>query len=197
MKTPFRLQASEHDCVPTSFLNAVTYLFEREEIPPIVIQKIYIYCLDTVTTRQNLGHGTSGVAVQLLGNWLNHFKTRKFSLATEYLPQRLIHFKPNNKIARCANAGGVALIRVHYAKNYWHYVSVLRVENGKAYCFDPYPRRKKEIVTGKARFIEQDTLQAPNLEISTAHLDTHSNSGKYVMGTTLERECLLISRKKS
>jgi hypothetical protein len=175
----------------------VSYLFEREEIPPLVIQKIYIYCLDTVTSRQNIGHGTSGVAVQLPGNWLNSIKTARFSVETEYIEQDQIHFKRNNKISRCANSGGVALLRVHYAKNYWHYILVFRVEDGKAYCFDPYPGRKKEIVKGKAYFIEQTGLQSPNFVISVSHLDTLSNTGKYVLGTETERECLLISRKNS
>jgi hypothetical protein len=195
MKTPFRLQASEHDCVPTTFLNAVSYLFDREEIPPLVIQKIYIYCLDTVTSRQNIGHGTSGVAVQLLGNWLGNIKTAQFSVATEYLAQDQIHFRGNNKISRCANSGGVALLRVHYAKNYWHYILVFSVKDGVAYCFDPYPRRKKEIVKGKVRFVEQAGPQSPNLEIAVSHLDTRSNTAKYVLGTATERECLLITRK--
>ena len=33
MKIPLRYQISEYDCGPTSMLNAVSYLFEREEIP--------------------------------------------------------------------------------------------------------------------------------------------------------------------
>ena len=34
MKNPLRYQLSEYDCGPTSMLNALAFLFEREDIPP-------------------------------------------------------------------------------------------------------------------------------------------------------------------
>lgn len=34
MKNPLHYQLSEYDCGPTSMMNAIAYLFEREEIPP-------------------------------------------------------------------------------------------------------------------------------------------------------------------
>lgn len=34
MKNPLHYQLSEYDCGPTSMMNALAYLFEREEIPP-------------------------------------------------------------------------------------------------------------------------------------------------------------------
>lgn len=34
MNNPLRHQMTEYDCGPTSMLNAVGYLFRREEIPP-------------------------------------------------------------------------------------------------------------------------------------------------------------------
>ena len=37
MKNPLHYQISECDCGPISMLNAVSYLFEREEIPPEII----------------------------------------------------------------------------------------------------------------------------------------------------------------
>ena len=40
MKNPLHYQLSEYDCGPTCMLNAVSFLFEREEIPPEVIRNI-------------------------------------------------------------------------------------------------------------------------------------------------------------
>ena len=34
MNNPLRYQMTEYDCGPTSMLNAVSYLFRRDEIPP-------------------------------------------------------------------------------------------------------------------------------------------------------------------
>ena len=40
MKSPLRYQISDYDCGPTSMLNAVSFLFEREQIPPeLVLQR--------------------------------------------------------------------------------------------------------------------------------------------------------------
>ena len=38
MKNPLHYQLSEYDCGPTSMMNAIAYLFEREEIPPEAIR---------------------------------------------------------------------------------------------------------------------------------------------------------------
>ena len=46
MKNPLHYQLSEYDCGPTSMLNAISFLFEREEIPPEVIRNIMLYSLD-------------------------------------------------------------------------------------------------------------------------------------------------------
>ena len=39
MKNPLHYQFSEYDCGPTSMMNAIAYLFEREEIPPEAVRK--------------------------------------------------------------------------------------------------------------------------------------------------------------
>ena len=46
MKNPLHYQLSEYDCGPTSLLNAISFLFEREEIPPEILRNIMLYCLD-------------------------------------------------------------------------------------------------------------------------------------------------------
>lgn len=38
MNNPLRYQMTEYDCGPTSMLNAVSYLFRRDEIPPEIIR---------------------------------------------------------------------------------------------------------------------------------------------------------------
>lgn len=46
MKNPLHYQMTEYDCGPTSMLNAISYLFHREEIPPEIVRNIMLYCLD-------------------------------------------------------------------------------------------------------------------------------------------------------
>ena len=40
MKNPLHYQFSEYDCGPTSMQNAISFLFEREEIPPEVLRNV-------------------------------------------------------------------------------------------------------------------------------------------------------------
>ena len=63
MKNPLHYQISECDCGPTSMLNAVSYLFEREEIPPEIIR--LLQCGRNSLQERNLPDGDD-VFVQLV-----------------------------------------------------------------------------------------------------------------------------------
>lgn len=195
MKTPFRLQVSEFDCVPTTFLNAISFLFNRKDIHPLVIQKIYLYSLDKITSRKNIGHGTTGFAIQILCNWLSEFKTNDFSLFSEFISGGEVCFGRGNKISKCLNDGGVALLRIHWGNKSWHYVLALKIEDGWVNVFDPYPKREGVFIKDRVEFISQNGIQSANLKISISHLETRSNSAKYVLGTFSERECVLLRKK--
>ena len=39
MKNPLHYQLSEYDCGPTAMLDAISYLFDREEILPEIIAR--------------------------------------------------------------------------------------------------------------------------------------------------------------
>ena len=74
MKSPLRYQFSEYDCGPTTMLNAVSYLFEREEIPPEIIRNVMLYSLDCYSQKGEPGRaGTSRMAMMFLSNWLDGF----------------------------------------------------------------------------------------------------------------------------
>ena len=46
MKIPLRFQITEFDCGTVSLQNAISYLFEREDIPAELIRAISLYTLD-------------------------------------------------------------------------------------------------------------------------------------------------------
>ena len=74
MKNPLRYQLSEYDCGPTSMLNALAFLFEREDIPPEAVRNIMLYCLDCYGSDGESGkRGTSCAAMMFLSNWLAGF----------------------------------------------------------------------------------------------------------------------------
>lgn len=76
MKNPLHYQLSEYDCGPTTMLNAISFLFEREEISPVVIRNVMLYCLDSYNGEGIMGKsGTSSAAmilkisVKVFGDW--------------------------------------------------------------------------------------------------------------------------------
>ena len=60
MKNLLNYQSSEYDCGPVSLINALRYLYEREEILPDIIKFIMLYCMDTYSEAgEPCKHGTS------------------------------------------------------------------------------------------------------------------------------------------
>ena len=204
MKVPFRYQSTDYDCVPTTFINALQYLFDRDEIPPIVIQKIMQYSLDTVSKRGDFGGGkgggTTGYAVHMIIYFLESFRYRKFHLKCEYIGEEQVHLRQNNKIMTCINKGGVALMCVCTDKTETnlHYILALGLDgnvNKTFLFFDPYYRVRK--FTGEdSKHIEwlgNNNCQEANLRVSRERLDTYDCT-KYSMGPERIRECCLLER---
>ena len=42
MKVPLRYQNTEYDCGTTSFVNALAYLYDREDIPVELLTKYFV-----------------------------------------------------------------------------------------------------------------------------------------------------------
>ncbi len=198
MKVPFRQQISEFDCVPTTIINGLSYLFHRSEIPPFVVHRVYKECLDIESHR-----GTSSRAVQELGFLLSNYQEkryRKFAVAAEYLQGDQVHFKRKSKIIRCLNAKGAALLCVHTAKGNWHYILALRLEDDWLHCHDPFPPTKQFINNDAVRIIQKCGQQEANLIIRMDWLkknfeDAQDLAGrKYILGNMEDRECLLLNR---
>lgn len=194
MDIPLHYQVSEYDCVPTTLINAVAYLFERKSVPPLVVRHIYAYSLDTVSSGGRLGRaGTSGYAVQLLGQWLMNYKTRGFSVRTEYLAEHDVHLRNNGPIASALGEGGLALCNIYLGHNEWHFVLALRFRDEWLEVFDPYRRRAIRGLAGQVRVLSGDSGRDPNLAIRRSHLD-RSNGGRFTLGEPQKRECLLMWR---
>ena len=127
MDNPLRYQMTEYDCGPTSMLNAVSYLFRRDEIPPELTRNIMLYCLDCFGEDGSTGRrGTSRMAMMFLSNWLNGYgETGHLAVSSRYLSGR-----------DALRRGGAAVVRLDLEG--WHYVLLTRVEGGDVYLFDPY-----------------------------------------------------------
>ena len=138
MKTPLRYQVTEYDCGPTSLLNAVSFLFEREEIPPEVVRNIMLYSLDTFGTDGVSGKsGTSHTAMLFLSHWLDGFgKTGRLNVRSDYLTGRDVNLGADSRIVSALQRGGTAVVRLDLEG--WHYVLLTGLEGDCILVFDPY-----------------------------------------------------------
>lgn len=57
MKIPLRYQNTEYDCGTTAFINALAYLYDREDVPVSLIKAVYKYTLDVEGEDGSIGKG--------------------------------------------------------------------------------------------------------------------------------------------
>lgn len=151
MKNQLNYQSSEYDCGPTTLLNAMRYLFEREEILPDIIRAISIYTLDEYNNEGEYGKsGTSRMAMQFLSNWFNQFgKTKNFPIYTEMLRDENVRIYQNSKIIECLQQQGTVIARVWLGGSE-HYILITDIEGEYLCVFDPYdwekPIKEKEVL---------------------------------------------------
>ncbi len=108
MNNPLRHQMTEYDCGPTSMLNAVGYLFRREEIPPEIVRNIMMYSLDCYGADGACGKcGTSCMAMQFLSNWLNGFgQVGHLPVSGQYLFGKEVNLSQNGRLRDALRRGG-------------------------------------------------------------------------------------------
>ena len=138
MKNPLRYQISEYDCGPTSLLNALSFLFEREEISPEVIRNIMLYSLDCYEKGGTLGkRGTSRMAMMFLSNWLDGVgHTGILPISSRYLRGQSVYMAKNSPIVEALHRNGVAVVRLYFEGE--HYVLLTGEKDGRVFLFDPY-----------------------------------------------------------
>lgn len=138
MKNPLHYQLSEYDCGPTSMLNALSFLFEREDIPPEVIRNIMLYTLDCYSNEGHPGKsGTSPMAMMFLSNWLNRFRQiRQLDVKSEYITGEQVFIGNSSRINDALKRNGVVVVRLFY--DVAHYALLTGVDEKNIYMFDPY-----------------------------------------------------------
>ena len=138
MNNPLRYQLTEYDCGPTSMLNAMSYLFPREEIPPEIVRNVMLYCLDCFGADGASGKsGTSCMAMMFLSNWLNGFgQAGHLPISSRYLSGKDVNFSQNGLLRDALQRGGAAVVRLDL--DGWHYVLLTGLREEQVYLFDPY-----------------------------------------------------------
>ena len=138
MKNPLHYQFSEYDCGPTTMQNAISFLFEREEIPPEILRNIMLYCLDCYSSDGNPGEsGTSCAAMMFLSNWLNSMgNIDKLAVSSKYLSGKSVYIGNESYVNDALKRGGAVVLRLYTDE--WHYVLLTGIDGKNVRMFDPY-----------------------------------------------------------
>jgi hypothetical protein len=173
-------------------LNAISYLFEREDIPPVVIKSIMLYCLDCADSNGAPGkRGTSCSAMMFLSSWFNRFREiSDLQISSRYLMGEDVLVEENGEITEALRKGGVAVVRLF--DEHPHYVLFTDVKDEKIYLFDPYypdDDRPDDVTV---------TLEHPSEynHIVPFKYFNRENEELYSLGEIKKREAVLIFNTK-
>ncbi len=189
MKNPLHYQLSEYDCGPTSMLNAISYLFDREQLQPELVRNVMLYCLDCYGSDGSSGKsGTSCMAMMFLSSWLNRFgEAGHLTVRSHYLSGEDVNFGQNSSLRDALQRNGVAVVRLHF--EVWHYVLLTKIEQDLVYVFDPYfcdePFAEPEICCVNDHAMEYN-------RIVPVHLLEQELLTTYSMGPVATREAVLV-----
>ena len=74
MKIPLRFQITEFDCGTIALQNAISYLYDRENVPAELIRAISIYTVNCYDERGNISEGgTSREVMDNMTVWIDKF----------------------------------------------------------------------------------------------------------------------------
>lgn len=135
MKIPLTFQITEFDCGTTSLLNALLFLFEREEIPVSLLKAIYKYTLDAKGEHGIIGEaGTSRCALSSLIEWIkDYIDENDFGITAVNLEKEMV---TREAIQDCLDNNGCVLARCY--QDVEHYVLITKMDDNFTYIFDPY-----------------------------------------------------------
>ncbi len=193
MKNPLHYQLSEYDCGPTSLLNAISFLFEREDIPPEVIRSIMLYCLDRYNNEGTFGkRGTSRTAMMFLSNWLDGYgQIGQLPISSSFISGEKVFVGENSLISDAVRRGGAAVAMVYYECT--HYVLLTGEKDDNMYMFDPY--YQKDSFPDKDIIISDNHPFHYNRIVPAKYLNSETHD-IYALGEKDKREAVLLFNEK-
>lgn len=191
MKVPLRFQITEFDCGTVSLLNCFSYLYDREEIPALLVKQINKYTLDCYDEEGNLGNGgTSREAINKLTTWITKYTNdNNFDVICKRLTKELVTYE---SMIECLKYNGVILLRSF--QDVEHYVIITKIKNNKVYIFDPYYLDKSYYDKDKEVKIIINKPFTHNRIVSLKRLLSESPKD-FALGPIAKRECVLMNRK--
>lgn len=187
-KICYREQITEKDCGPTAFVNALIHLFNRRDIPALVIRRVYEKTLDKPEKE-----GTSYDAMTKLAKWLKSYKKDNFSLDVLVKETDDVVFDGS-----CLkNKSSCGVLFVYFNQKDGHFITVFFVKGEYIYCFDPYPRVEKESKKKEWEWLNPHKYEGCNLRIKRNYINEIKSKKIFRAGEMDERYFVLIKRSKN
>ena len=186
MKVPLTFQNTEYDCCSASFINALNYLFEREEIPAQLIKIITNYTLDEKDEHGMEGQGgTSHSAIRKIIEKFGQFSDL---ISCEVLCGDNVTLE---KMRICLESGGVIVARCYQDEE--HYVLITKIDDHFVYLFDPYYVEKDYYAKDDQVAVVLDEMFTHNRIVKIERLMGGSHKDFSLMEPE-KREVVLLSR---
>lgn len=185
MKIPLRFQNTEYDCGTTTLVNALAYLFDREDIPVELLKAIYRYTLDAED-----GHkGTSVEAMDKLTNYfMKYASNNDFGIkCNRYVKEEVTY----DVIKKCIDNKGAVVARCYMDCE--HYVLITNINEDFTYLFDPYYLEEDYYVNDDDISISLNSNFTHNRVVKTTRLFSESKDDFSLMEKE-KRDIVCIKR---
>lgn len=192
MKNPLSYQFTEYDCGPTSVLNAISYLYERQEIPPDFMKHIVQCCMDTYNEQgEPYRWGTSTDAMNYMATWFNRYaKAVKFPIYCEHICGSQVYLAKESPIYQCLKQGGAVVARCYLTVP--HYITLTGIDDDYVYVFDAY--YEDTLVKREGILCVDDMPKQMNRKIAWKVMD-NAGTGDYSLGESNFRDVTLFYKK--
>ena len=184
-----------YDCGKVSFIDALMYLFEREEIPPQAIDYVA-----RVTGDCNIGvngymRGTSGNALAFLAAWCNDYLVKAgLPIHCRALVDDEVSMRDGTALYEGLRAGAVAVCGCYINVN--HYVLMTGLDGDDVLIFDPFydtwPPQHSDMPDEGVEWVFDQPF-SHNRRVSRAVLDD-PNAPLYSLYATCGRDAVLLWR---
>ena len=191
MKVPLRYQNTEYDCGTTSFVNALAYLYDREDLPVELIKAIYKYTLDVESEDGVVGKGgTSRKHAELLARYFVKYanENKNFNINCRVLSKDEVNLFD---MKETVDNNGVIIARCW--QDVEHYVLITKIDDNFAYIFDPYYLEADYYYNNEDVAIVLHETFTHNRIVKIERLFTEENKDFSLLKES-DREVILINR---
>lgn len=190
MKTPLIYQQTEYDCGEVAIKNALSCLYEREEMP---LELVYILSSYSVACYgedgELLDNSFSKNILFFVASWIRDYaKEKHISLSSKYLAKSEVNLLT---IKKSILSGGVLVFKAIKRKP--HFITITGIDDEFVYIFDPM---YSENLNLSNIVIVEDRPFKYNRKITISEFVKDKRNG-LTLGVEANREALVLIRNNA